>query len=97
MLGDVDFVFLITVKDGACMTTIKQRALADSVLIATNGVKYKKKNSEPLQVTDSTMQHHGKQLPSEITNHAKNALTKVILRKLHKEYTHLLITFVRSV
>lgn len=49
------FVFLITDKDGVCVTTIKQRALADSVLIATNGIKYKKKKLEPLQVTGNTM------------------------------------------
>lgn len=43
-LSDIDFFFLITDKDGVYVTTIKQRALAESVLIATNGIKYKKKN-----------------------------------------------------
>ena len=55
VLSDIDFVSLITNKDGVFVTTIKQRALADSVLIATNGIKYKKKKLEPLQVTDNTM------------------------------------------
>lgn len=46
-------VFLITDKDGV-RDNNKTKSFADSVPIATNGIKYKKK-PWTLQVTDNTM------------------------------------------